>query len=142
MYQDKLVDPSTWQSIVVDGNNNNWDITDGGWSEGTVPTFDQLWSKSAPYNFGHVVSKELTQNLSDTQTATSEASLVKNIKQFQKLVVDEQAYTIPTTTNIKVQLVNGRVTGWTTNFAAQQNDLYAQLGVSQSKPVTSGNPRK
>ncbi|MBZ6010088.1 ABC transporter substrate-binding protein [Leuconostoc gelidum] len=142
LYQDKLVDPSTWQSIVVDGNNNNWDITDGGWSEGTVPTFDQLWSKSAPYNFGHAVSKELTQNLTDTQKATSESALIKNIKQFQKLVVDEQAYTIPTTTDIKVQLVNGRVTGWTTNFATQQNDLYAQLGVSQSKPVTSGNPRK
>ena len=80
--------------------------------------------------------------MTDTQKATSESALIKNIKQFQKLVVDEQAYTIPTTTDIKVQLVNGRVTGWTTNFAAQQNDLYAQLGVSQSKPVTSGNPRK
>lgn len=142
LYQDKLVDSSTWQSIVLDGNNNNWDITDGGWSEGTIPTFDQLWSKSAPYNFGHVVSTDLTKNLSDTQNATSEASLVKNIKQFQKLVVDEQAYTIPTFTNIKVQLVNGRVTGWTTDFEQQQNDLYANIGVSQNKPVTSGNPRK
>jgi|GEM_PF-140974 ABC-type dipeptide transport system, periplasmic component len=141
LYQDKLVDGSTWQSIVLDGNNNNWDLTDGGWSEGTVPTFDQLWAKSAQYNFGHVVSKDLTKNLSDTQSATSETDLIKNIKKFQKLVVDEQAYTIPTYTNIKVQLVNGRVTGWTTK-ASEQNDLYARLGVSQSKPVTSGNPRK
>lgn len=141
LYQDKLVDASTWQSIVLDGKNNNWDLTDGGWSEGTVPTFDQLWAKSAQYNFGHVVSKDLTKNLSDTQNATSEKDLIKNIKRFQKLVVDEQAYTIPTYTNIMVQLVNGRVTGWTTK-ASEQNDLYAHLGVSQNKPVTSGNPRK
>lgn len=141
LYQDKLVDASTWQSIVLDGKNNNWDLTDGGWSEGTVPTFDQLWATSAQYNFGHVVSKDLTKNLSDTQNATSEKDLIKNIKRFQKLVVDEQAYTIPTYTNIRVQLVNGRVTGWTTK-ASEQNDLYAHLGVSQNKPVTSGNPRK
>lgn len=139
LYQDKLVDPSTWQSIVLDGNNNNWDITDGGWSEGTIPTFDQLWAKSAQYNFGHVVSSELTKNLRETQNAKSDKELAKNIKQFQNLVVDDQAYTIPTYTNIKVQLINGRVTGWTT---ASVNDLYAKLGVSQDKPVTSGDPRK
>ncbi|WP_455646718.1 ABC transporter substrate-binding protein, partial [Leuconostoc sp.] len=46
LYQDKLVDASTWQSIILAGNNNDWDITMGGWSEGTVPTFDQLWAKS------------------------------------------------------------------------------------------------
>ncbi|WP_220740598.1 ABC transporter substrate-binding protein [Leuconostoc miyukkimchii] len=139
LYQNKLVDPSTWQSIVLDGNNNGWDITDGGWSEGTVPTFDQLWAKSAQYNFGHVVSSELTKNLSATQNAKSDKALVDDIKQFQKLVVDDQAYTIPTYSKIKVQLVNGRVTGWTT---ASVNDLYAKLGVSQDKPVTSGDPRK
>jgi len=55
------------------------------------------------------------------------------------LVVEDQAYTIPTTVGIAAQFVNGRVTGWTT---ASTNDLYAQLGVSQDKPVTSGNPRK
>lgn len=142
LYQNKLVDPSTWQSIVLDGNHNDWDITDAGWGEGTVPTFDQLWSKAAPYNFGHVVSDKLTQNLEDTQKSTSEDDLKKNIKQFQKLVVDEQAYTIPTYTNIKVQLVNGRVTGWTTATNKDTNDLYAKIGVSQDKAVTSGDPRK
>lgn len=127
---------------MLDGNHNDWDITDAGWGEGTVPTFDQLWSKAAPYNFGHVVSDKLTQNLEDTQKSTSEDDLKKNIKQFQKLVVDEQAYTIPTYTNIKVQLVNGRVTGWTTAATKDTNDLYAKIGVSQDKPVTSGDPRK
>ncbi len=139
LYQDKLVDASTWQSIVLSGNNNDWDITIGGWSEGTVPTFDQLWAKSAQYNFGHVVSDQLSQNLKDTQNASNQSDLVKDIKAFQKLVVDDQAYTIPTTINISAQLVNGRVTGWTT---ASTNDLYAKLGVSQEKPVTSGDPRK
>ena len=139
LYQDKLVDSATWQSIILSGNNNDWDLTDGGWSEGTVPTFDQLWAKTAQYNFGHVVSDALTKNLTETQDSKSAAELAKNIKAFQKLVVEDQAYTIPTTVSIAAQFVNGRVTGWTT---ASTNDLYAQLGVSQDKPVTSGNPRK
>lgn len=139
LYQDKLVDSATWQSIILAGNNNDWDLTDGGWSEGTVPTFDQLWAKSAQYNFGHVVSDALTKNLTETQDSKSATELAKNIKAFQKLVVEDQAYTIPTTVGIDAQFVNGRVTGWTT---ASTNDLYAQLGVSQDKPVTSGNPRK
>ncbi len=139
LYQDKLVDSATWQSIILSGTNNDWDLTDGGWSEGTIPTFDQLWAKSAQYNFGHVVSDALTKNLTETQDSKSAAELAKNIKAFQKLVVEDQAYTIPTTVGIAAQFVNGRVTGWTT---APTNDLYAQLGVSQDKPVTSGNPRK
>lgn len=139
LYQDKLVDAATWQSIVLSAKNNDWDITDGGWGEGTVPTFDQLWSKNAAYNFGHVTSAALTKNLTDTQNSTSDASLIKNIKAFQKLVVDKEAYTIPTYTNIDVQLVNGRVKGWTN---APVNDLYAKLSVTSNKLTTSGNPRK
>ncbi|MGO1224646.1 MAG: ABC transporter substrate-binding protein, partial [Leuconostoc falkenbergense] len=139
LYQDKLVDAATWQSIVLSAKNNDWDITDGGWGEGTVPTFDQHWSKNAAYNFGHVTSAALTKNLTDTQNSTSDASLIKNIKAFQKLVVDKEAYTIPTYTNIDVQLVNGRVKGWTN---APVNDLYAKLSVTSNKLTTSGNPRK
>lgn len=139
LYQDKLVDAATWQSIVLSAKNNDWDITDGGWGEGTVPTFDQHWSKNAAYNFGHVTSAALTKNLTDTQNSTSDASLIKNIKAFQKLVVDKEAYTIPTYTNIDVQLVNGRVKGWRN---APVNDLYAKLSVTSNKLTTSGNPRK
>lgn len=139
LYQDKLVDSSTWKSIVVGGTNQDWDLTLGGWAEGTVPTFDQLWAKSANYNFGHVVSSALSKNLTDTQNSSSQSELISNIKDFQKMMVDDEAYTIPTTTPISASLVNGRVTGWTT---ANSNDLYAQLGVSSNKPTTSGNPRK
>ncbi|WP_373762408.1 ABC transporter substrate-binding protein [Weissella soli] len=137
LYQDKLVDPSTWQSIVL-ANNNDWDITDGGWSEGSAPTFDQLWADNAPYNLGHVTSKALTKNLKETAAATSDKELIAGVKAFQKLVVDDEAYTIPTLTNIDVQLVNGRVKGWTT---APTNNFWAKLSVTSDKAVTSGNPR-
>ncbi len=139
LYQDKLIDFATWSSIMTTGTNQDWDVTIAGWSEGTIPSFGQLWATSAKYNMGHVVSDKVAKNLSDTDDASSDTAMIQDIKDFQKLVVDDNAYVIPTTTSISASLVNGRVTGFTT---ANVNDLYAQLGVTSDNPTKSGNPRK
>ena len=124
---------------MTTGTNQDWDVTIAGWSEGTVPSFGQLWATSAKYNMGHVVSDKVAKNLSDTDSASSDTAMIQDIKDFQKTVVDDNAYVIPTTSVISASLVNGRVTGFTT---ANVNDIYAQLGVSSNSPTTSGNPRK
>lgn len=139
LYQDKLVDFSTWKSLMLAGNNNEWDMTMVGWSEGKVPSFGQVWSKQSPMNMGHIVSDKVSKSLEDAQDAQSDEDLIKSIKGFQKLVIDDEAYTIPTTTGINASLVNGRVTGWT---EAPTNDIFAKLGVSADKPQADGNPRK
>lgn len=135
LYNNKLVDFNTWSKMMTEGTSQKWDITDGAWSMSSEPSQQDLFSKEAPYNFGHFTSKKLTSLLNsiDSQKAMDSSYRQKQFDKYQEYVNDE-AFVLPFKYQLDYAPVNKRVVGWTNSFAAY--DIWAKIGVDSNSLAT------
>lgn len=132
LYHDRLTDFNSWGQIMTGGNNNDWDFTGGSWSVSSDPSQMDLYSKGAPYNFGHFTTPKLTKLLDaiDAPAAIDPKVRQKAFYAYQEYMQD-QAAVIPTSFSLDWFPVNSRVIGWTNANDAGLN-LWANLAVSAS----------
>lgn len=132
LYHDRLTDFNTWGQIMTNGNNQNWDFTGGNWSVASDPSQMDLYSKGAPYNFGHFTTAKLTKLLNDIDSTKAIDSKVRQqaFYKYQQYMQD-QAAVIPTSFSLDWYPVNKRVVGWTNDHANDQS-RWANLAVSAS----------
>lgn len=130
LYHDRLTDFNSWGQIMTSGNNSDWDLTGGAWSVSSDPSQMDLYSKGAPYNFGHFTTNKLT-NLLNAVDATSAINPKVRQKAFYAYqeYMQEQAGVIPTSFSLDWYPVNSRVIGWT-NANDAGLDLWAKMAVS------------
>lgn len=135
LYGGRLQDFNNWGKIVQSGTDNKWDITDAAWGLSSEPSQMDLFSKAAPYNYGHATTPELTELLNDidSQKAMDASYRKEAFKKYQAYMNDE-AFVIPGSFNITYTPVNKRVSGWTMSYDA--NDLWSKIGVTSDKLAT------
>lgn len=130
LYHDRLTDFNSWGQIMTSGNNNDWDLTGGAWNVSADPSQMDLYSKGAPYNFGHFTTPKLTSLLEAIDATKSIDPKVrqKAFYEYQEYMQD-QAAVIPLSSIIDWFPVNQRVVGWT-NANDAGLSMWAKLGVS------------
>ena len=136
LYNGKLMEFNSWvDHMTTPPGANDWDITDGSWSLASEPSQQDLFSASAPYNFGHFNDSEITKDLNDIDSAKSEnptyrkAAFVKYQEDMNK-----KAYVVPTNFSLSYTPVNKRVVGMTLDYGAM--DTWSEIGVSSAKLAT------
>ncbi|WP_319637098.1 oligopeptide ABC transporter substrate-binding protein [Weissella viridescens] len=134
LYKGRLTDFNSWSQIVTNPDSGNWDLTDASWSLSSDPSQVDLFSKGAPYNFGHFTSPELTKKLKaiDSPSVKNDSDRAKAFKDYQEYMNDE-AYVIPTSFATDYTPVNKRVANW--SMAYGDNDLWSKLGVTSDSPA-------
>ncbi|MDR3190550.1 MAG: oligopeptide ABC transporter substrate-binding protein [Lactobacillaceae bacterium] len=134
LYNGRLQDFNTWAELVQ-ANDNKWDITDAAWGLSSEPSQQDLFSKEAPFNYGHFTSDALTKALDniDSEKSLDPAYRKKAFATYQKLMQD-QAYVIPDSTAITYTPVNKRLVGYTSAYDA--NNLWDTLGGSSNQLAT------
>ncbi|CAH0416715.1 oligopeptide ABC transporter substrate-binding protein [Periweissella fabaria] len=130
LYHDRLTDFNSWGQIMTGGNNNDWDFTSGAWSVSSDPSQMDLYSKGAPYNFGHFTTPKLTSllNAVDAPAAIDPKVRQKAFYAYQEYMQD-QAAVIPTSFSLDWVPVNSRVVGWS-NANDTGLNYWAGIGVS------------
>ncbi|MCV3296434.1 MAG: oligopeptide ABC transporter substrate-binding protein [Oenococcus sp.] len=111
LYKGKLTDFNTWVSMMTDPTaDQSWDFTDGAWSTSSEPSQTDLFSATAPFNFGHFASKRLTSllNATNNQKSLKASYRVKQFQKYQKYVYDT-AFVIPTSYSINWIPNNNRI---------------------------------
>ncbi|MDR3241451.1 MAG: ABC transporter substrate-binding protein [Lactobacillaceae bacterium] len=137
LYHGRLQDFNTW-SKLVQSNDQEWDITQGAWSLSSEPSEQDLFSKEAPFNFGHFTSDKLTAALDavDSQKSMDATYRKTAFDKYQTLMNDE-AYVIPDSYAYKYSPVNKRVVGYSFQYGTfQSNEWYAKLAVSSNTLAT------
>ncbi|WP_439425273.1 oligopeptide ABC transporter substrate-binding protein [Oenococcus alcoholitolerans] len=118
LYKGKLTDFNTWVQMTTDPSaDQNWDFTDGAWQTSSEPSQMDLFSASAPFNFGHFTSKRLTTLLNniDSQKALSASYRRNQFRKYQQYVYNS-AFVIPTQYRIDWIPVNHRVKGYSAAY--------------------------
>ncbi|MFT8878706.1 MAG: oligopeptide ABC transporter substrate-binding protein [Oenococcus sp.] len=118
LYKGKLTDFNTWVSMMTDPTaDQNWDFTDGAWSTSSEPSQTDLFSATAPFNFGHFASKKLTSllNATNSQKSLQTSYRVKAFKKYQKYVYNT-AFVIPTSYSIDWTPSNKRIKNFTSAY--------------------------
>ncbi|OFI49239.1 peptide-binding protein [Floricoccus tropicus] len=137
LYNNKLTDFNSWGDIVQSSGktkeNQSWDITQGAWSLSSEPSQQDLFSASAPFNFGHFTSDELTKDLNDIDSEKAMDPEYRK-KAFQKYqdYLQETAFVTPLSFKIVWTPVNKRVQNFTLDYG--ENELWAKLAVTSDKP--------
>ncbi|OJF03689.1 peptide-binding protein [Weissella confusa] len=135
LYGGRLQDFNTWSKIATSGTDQKWDIMDAAWGLSSEPSQTDLFSKTAPYNFGHFTSDKLTELLNDinSQKAMDPAYRKEAFKKYQEYANDE-AFVLPQSFAITYTPVNKRVSGWTLSYDSY--DMWAKLGVTSNDLAT------
>jgi peptide/nickel transport system substrate-binding protein len=129
LYHDRIQDFNTWAQVMTTGTAQDWDIMYGGWSVSSEPSQMDLYSKGAPYNFGHFTTPELTTLLNDIDSQKAlDASYRKDAFFKYEKYMQDQAAVIPTSNTLDWFPVNKRVIGWTNSAAAY--DMWSKIAVS------------
>lgn len=95
LYNGRLQEFNTFNDKLLNGAGG-YDIWLGGWATGTCPDPSGLYSASAPYNYGHFVTKENTDLLEslDSQKAFNESYRKQQYAKWQKYM-NQEAYVVP-----------------------------------------------
>lgn len=133
LYHDRLQDFNTWAQVMTTGTAQDWDLMGGSWSVSSDPSQMDLYSKVAPYNFGHFTTPELTKLLDDvdSQSSLTQANRKEAFNKYQQYMQD-QAAIIPTSFSLDWFPVNERVIGWTNSHSLDQT-RWADIAVSADK---------
>ncbi|MFT8324240.1 oligopeptide ABC transporter substrate-binding protein [Oenococcus sicerae] len=141
LYKGKLTDFNSWVSMTTDPTaDQNWDFTDGAWSTSSEPSQTDLFSASAPFNFGHYTSKKLTAllNATNSQKSLKTSYRIKQFKKYQKYVYDT-AFVIPTKYEINWTPTNKRIKSYTSaygNAGTTTGNWWTTAQLVSKKPLT------
>lgn len=113
LYNGRLQEFNTFNDKLLNGAGG-YDIWLGAWSTGTCPDPSGLYSASAPYNFGHFVTKENTDLLQslDSQKAFNESYRKQQYAKWQKYM-NQEAYVVPLSYDYNTVPVSKRVKNYT-----------------------------
>ncbi|MFC6315969.1 oligopeptide ABC transporter substrate-binding protein [Lapidilactobacillus achengensis] len=100
------------------------DFFEAGWDLSTEPSPADLYSATAPFNFGRFVTAENTALLNkiDGLGAFNEQERIKAFKSWQTYM-NQAAYVVPTTGSYDVRAINARVKGFSLAPDANWKDV-------------------
>ena len=130
LYNGRLQEFNTFYD-KLQNDDGGFDMWMGAWSTGTDPDPSGLYSASAPFNYGHFVTKENTDLLKsiNSQKAFNEDYRKQQFYKWQKYM-NEEAYVIPLNFDYQTVPVSKKVKNFTLD-TEKSYTLWENVGLTK-----------
>lgn len=128
----KPMEMNSFYDTLQKPTQNKMDIWLGAWSTSSEPTETQLYGDTAPFNYGHFVTKKNSELISAMNNSASwnDKTRTKVFKEWQNYM-NSQAGVVGEQFSYNWQPVNNRVKGF--DFGPANNEFYSDLTLTSSK---------
>ena len=128
----KPMEMNSFYDTLQKPSQDKMDIWLGAWSTSSEPTETQLYGDTAPFNYGHFVTKKNSELISAMNNSASwnDKTRTKVFKEWQNYM-NSQAGVVGEEFSYNWQPVNNRVKGF--DFGPANNEFYSDLTLTSSK---------
>ncbi|AYE39189.1 oligopeptide ABC transporter substrate-binding protein [Companilactobacillus zhachilii] len=128
----KPMEMNSFYDTLQKPSQSKMDIWLGAWSTSSEPTETQLYGDTAPFNYGHFVTKKNSELISAMNNSASwnDKTRTKVFKEWQNYM-NSQAGVVGEQFSYNWQPVNNRVKGF--DFGPANNEFYSDLTLTSSK---------
>ncbi|MGQ2376050.1 oligopeptide ABC transporter substrate-binding protein [Companilactobacillus zhachilii] len=128
----KPMEMNSFYDTLQKPSQSKMDIWLGAWSTSSEPTETQLYGDTAPFNYGHFVTKKNSELISAMNNSASwnDTTRTKVFKEWQNYM-NSQAGVVGEQFSYNWQPVNNRVKGF--DFGPANNEFYSDLTLTSSK---------
>lgn len=129
----KPMEMNSFYDTLQKPTQNKMDLWLGVWSMSSEPTESQLYGDTAPFNYGHFVTKKNTEliNKMNDSTSWNDTTRAKTFKEWQNYM-NSQAGVVGEQFSYAWQPVNNRVKGFNIS-PANDDSFYSNLTLTSSK---------
>jgi ABC-type dipeptide transport system, periplasmic component len=128
----KPMEMNSFYDTLQKPSQSKMDIWLGAWSTSSEPTETQLYGETAPFNYGHFVTKKNSELIAAMNNSASwnDKTRTKVFKEWQNYM-NSQAGVVGEQFSYNWQPVNNRVKGF--DFGPANNEFYSDLTLTSSK---------